>query len=57
MLCHEVHCLSAYVIGSQNKISLVFTIFFVNENDHLAGAQVGNDFFCGVEDIWHSLLF
>jgi hypothetical protein len=45
------------MVGSQDEITLVFTIFFVDQNYHPPSTDLGNDFFGRGEFIWHSPLF
>src|SRR5690606_27629621 len=41
---HEIDGLGSDVIGGQHQIALVFAIFFIDQNDHAARAQLGDDF-------------
>ena len=31
------------MVGSQHQIAFVFPVFFVHQDDHAAGTQIGND--------------
>jgi hypothetical protein len=41
---HEIDRLGRDEVGRQDQVALVFAVFFVDQNDHAAGAQFGNDF-------------
>ena len=57
MFCHEINRLGTDVIGGDDEIAFIFTIFFVNQDHHPAGAKLGNDFLGRGKFIWHSPLF
>jgi hypothetical protein len=57
MLRHEIDGISCDMVGSQDKVTLVFTIFFIDQNHHSPSTELGNDFFGRGEFIWHSPLF
>ena len=57
MFCHEINRLGADMIGGDDEIAFIFTIFFVNQDHHPAGAKLGNDFLGRGKFIWHSPLF
>jgi hypothetical protein len=42
---HEVDGLGRDVVGRQDQVALVFAVFLVDQDDHAAGAHVGNDVF------------
>ena len=41
---HEIDRFRRDEFGGKHEIALVFPVFLVNENDHAACAQLGNDF-------------
>ena len=41
---HEVDYLGRNLLGSADQIALIFAIFVVNDDDHLAVADIGNGF-------------
>jgi hypothetical protein len=41
---HEIDRLGRDEIGRQHQVAFVFAVFFVDQNDHAACAQFGNDF-------------
>ena len=41
---HEVDRLGRDEIGGKNEIALVFAVFLIHQDDHLAGFDVGDDF-------------
>ena len=44
---HEVDRVRRDVVGCQQQIALVFAVFFIDQNDHASGAQVGHNIFNG----------
>ncbi len=45
---HEVDGLGRDEIGCQDQVTFVFAVFLIDQDDHPAGADFGNDFFdCG----------
>ena len=44
---HEVDGLGADVVGREHQVAFVFAVFFVHENDHAAGGELGHDVFDG----------
>ncbi|MNG27424.1 hypothetical protein D3C84_1125400 [compost metagenome] len=40
---HEVDGFGRDEFGGHDKVALVFTVFFVNQDDDTAGAQLGDD--------------
>ena len=44
---HEIDGLGRDVVGGQHQIALVFTVFFVNQDDHAAGGHLGHDLLHG----------
>jgi len=46
VLGHKVNGFRGYELGGKNQVALVLAVFLVNEDDHAAGTQIGNDL-CG----------
>jgi hypothetical protein len=46
MLGHEIDGFGRDELGGQDKIALVLAVFLIDEDNHAAGAQLGNDLFC-----------
>jgi hypothetical protein len=44
MLGHEIYGISGNVFGGHDQVTFVFTVFFIDQNDHAASLQFGNDF-------------
>ncbi len=45
VLGHEVDGFRRDEVGRQDQVAFIFAVFLVNEDDHAAGANVGNDVF------------
>ena len=45
---HKVYVFSTHLFSSNDEISFVLSIFIVHEYDHLAQANVINDFLCRI---------
>ena len=56
MLGHEINFLRGDEIRGKYKVALVFAIFLVHQNHHVAGFDLGNDFL-GAADADVRLLF
>ena len=41
---HEVDCFRRNKVRGLHEVTLVFAVFFINEDDHFAGPHVGDDF-------------
>ena len=44
-LGHEVNGFGTDVVRSQNQITLVFAVLFIDQNDHAASTHISNNFF------------
>ncbi len=42
---HEVDRGGAHMVGGQHQITFVFPVFFVHQDHHAAGPQLGHDLF------------
>jgi len=42
---HEIDYLGCDLLGGADQIALIFAIFVVNDDDHLAVADIGDSFF------------
>ena len=40
---HEVDRLGRHVIGREDQVALVLAVFLVDEDDHAAGGEVGDE--------------
>ncbi len=47
--CHEVDVLGGDAFGGDDDVALVLAVLVIHEDDHLAGADVFDQFFSGIE--------
>jgi hypothetical protein len=40
---HEVDAVGTHVVGREHQIAFVLAIFFIDQDDHAAGCQLGNE--------------
>ena len=46
---HEIDVLGGHALGGDNDVALVLAVLVIHEDDHLAGADVFDQFFSGIE--------